>query len=437
MLRKVLLHKSGCPQLKRCFSVSNNLLEKHNCKVLVVGGGTGGCTVAAKLTKWMKKDEVIVLEPADKHYYQPLFTLCGGGIKTVQDSYKSMQSVLPPKAKWIKKAAGKFDPDSNTVTTVDGDIITYDVLVVATGLQLRYEKIPGLVDALEKFNNVGSIYLPQYAEKTFKVLQGFKDGDAIFTYPQSPVKCPGAPQKICYISEDVLKSMGKRGGAKITYNTSLPVIFGVKRYADALWEVVKKRDIKVNLQTSLVEVKPDKNEAVFENLETKERFTSGYSMLHAVPPMSPPDVVTSCKQLVNEAGFVDVNKDNLQHVKYPNVFAIGDCSSSPNSKTTAAVAAQAPVVHAHIKAFLTNDKSSLAYNGYASCPLVTGYRKCILAEFDYDLTPQETFPIAQNRELWSMYVMKKDFMPVLYWNLMLKGNWNGPQIVRKMLRLGF
>ncbi|EDW68673.1 sulfide:quinone oxidoreductase, mitochondrial [Drosophila virilis] len=421
--------------LVRHLSASQALHDKHDCKVLVVGGGSGGCAMAAKLSSRLGRNKVIVVEPADKHYYQPMFTLIGGGMKRLEHSYKPMSQVLPKKAKWVREAAIEFDPDSNTVKTTGGNTIKYDMLLIATGLQLNYNKIPGLEEALAIPNGkVSSIYSPMYVDRVYDCLRNIKDGNAIFTYPSSPVKCPGAPQKIVYISEHYFRKMGKRDKINVIYNTALPVLFGVKHYADALWPIVKKRNITVNTRRNLIEVKPGQDIAVFENLDNPaERFEEKYSMLHAVPPMSAPEALTRCKQLINEAGFVSVDQSTLQHTKYKNVFAIGDSSGSPNSKTAASAAAQSPVVFRNMIAALNGKPLRDVYDGYASCPLVTGYNSVILAEFDYSLTPLETFPVAQNKERYSMFIMKKDLMPLLYWKLMLPGYWNGPALMRNLL----
>ncbi|XP_052889356.1 sulfide:quinone oxidoreductase, mitochondrial [Anopheles moucheti] len=419
----------------RGISTSNFLNENHKCKLLVVGGGSGGCSVAAKASNKLGEGKVIVLEPADKHYYQPMFTLIGGGIKKLEDSHRPMKSVLPALATWIKDSAVKLEPELNTVHTSNGDKIEYEYLLVAVGLQLNYDKIPGLVEALSIPNgNVCSNYSPKYVDRTFQALQKFKGGNAVFTFPNSPVKCPGAPQKILYIAEHYFRKSNKRKNAQLQYNTALPVLFGVKHYADALWKIVKKRDINVNLRTNLVAVKPATNEAVFENLDKpEEQFTVKYEFLHVTPPMGAPDVLKACKSLVNEVGFVDVSKDTLQHQKFSNVFAIGDCSSSPNSKTAASVAAQSQVVYKNLMAAMEGKTPNHVFDGYASCPLVTGYNTCVLAEFDYSLTPLETFPLDQSKERFSMYLMKKDFMPALYWHLLLNGLWNGPGLLRKLM----
>lgn len=421
--------------LTRGFATSNMVNENHKCKVLVVGGGSGGCAVAAKLSNKLGQGKVIVLEPAERHYYQPMFTLIGGGMKTVKDSFRPMGKVLPTLATWVKDAAVKFEPENNTVYTEKGDKIEYDLLLVAVGLQLNYGDVPGLVEALSIPNGkVCSNYSPKYVSRTFEALQRFKSGNAIFTYPNSPVKCPGAPQKVMYIGEHYLQKTKKRQNANVIYNTSLAVLFGVKHYADQLWKIVEKRDIKVNLRTNLVEVFPEKNQAVFQNLDNPEqKFTTDYELLHATPPMSTPDALRNCKSLVTETGFVDVSKDTLQHVKFDNVFTIGDCSASPNSKTAASVAAQSQVVYKNMVAVMNGVKPGRVFDGYASCPLVTGYNSCIMAEFDYSLTPLETFPIDQSKERYSMFLMKKDIMPPLYWYLLLNGLWNGPAFARKIM----
>ncbi|XP_059620369.1 sulfide:quinone oxidoreductase, mitochondrial [Phlebotomus argentipes] len=413
----------------RCFS------SARKCKVLVVGGGSGGCSVSAKLSSKLGPGKVVILDPAESHYYQPMFTLIGGGMKKLEDSVTPMKETLPSLATWVQDSVMQFEPEANTVITKKGDRIEYEEMVIAVGLELRYDKVPGLVEALAiPGGKVCSNYSPKYVNRTLEALNNFQQGNAIFTFPNSPVKCPGAPQKAAYLAEHYLRRAKKRKDARIIYNTALPVIFGVKHYADALWKVAKKREVTVNLRMNLKQVFPERNQAVFENLDKPgEESTMDYSLLHVTPPMATPDVLLSCPGLTNAAGFVDVNKHTLQHVKYPNIFAIGDCSSTPNSKTAASVAAQAPVVYRNLLAVMEGNPPSASYNGYASCPLVTGYNSCILAEFDYDLQPLETFPIPQDKERYSMLLLKKHFMPFLYWQFMLNGMWNGPAIVKTLL----
>lgn len=203
-----------------------------------------------------------------------MFTLVGGGIKSLKDSWRPMEECITSKAKWLKDSAVEFDPNKNEVTTAKGDKITYEFLIVAVGLTTRFDQIPGLVDALSEPNGpVCSNYSASYVDRTYSAFNSFKEGNAIFTFPNSPVKCPGAPQKIMYLFEHFTRKNGIRDKANIIYNTALPVIFGVKHYADALNKVCEMRNITVNTRTNLVEIKPEKREAIFQNLDKLEEKT--------------------------------------------------------------------------------------------------------------------------------------------------------------------
>ena len=407
--------------------------------VVIIGGGSGGCTMAAKLTRKLGPGSVAVIEPSDVHYYQPMWTLIGAGQVGFDRSRKPMKACLPKKADWIRDKVAIINPTDNTLVTESGKEVGYDFLVVATGINTNFDAIKGLPEAFE-VPGVCSNYSPIYLTKTQAAIENFPKtgGNAIFTFPNSPVKCPGAPHKIMYLADHAWRQAGKRENVNIIYNSSLGVIFGVKKYADALWEyVVNKRGMNVNFRHNLIEVKPDTKEAVFEWLDRPgETATYPFEMLHVVPPMKTPEFLRNTERLCNEAGFVDVSKTSLRHNVYPNVFALGDCSSLPTSKTAAAIAGQSAILSKTFDAVLKGEEPTAIYDGYTSCPLVTGDGKCILAEFDYDLQPLETFPINQGKERWSMYYMKKDAIPFVYWNFMLTGYWVGPKPFRKLLHLG-
>jgi sulfide:quinone oxidoreductase len=163
-------------------------------RVLIVGGGAAGISVAARLVKDV--DDVAVIEPSDKHYYQPLWTLVGGGCSTVDKTERAESSVMPKKATWIKDAADAFDPDNNIVHTAGGKSISYDVLVVCPGIQLDWDKIPGVSDTLGQ-NGLSSNYLPDLAPKTWDFVQATRSGNALFTMPSGPIKVRRRPAEDC------------------------------------------------------------------------------------------------------------------------------------------------------------------------------------------------------------------------------------------------
>lgn len=391
--------------------------------VLIIGGGTGGLTVASQLLERENSPAVTVIEPADTHYYQPLWTLVGAGVFSREKSARPMGDVMPRDANWVQDAVTDIEPDANSVTTSDGTRHEYDSLVVSAGLQLNWDGIPGLNDAIERpGSGVVSNYAYESCEQTWAAIQDFPaGGTALFTEPTMGIKCGGAPQKIAYLADDAFRRQGVRAGSDIAFMKAKPKLFSSRPYEKTLYDVVERKDIALHLMTELVEVRPDAQEAVFEDLESGNCTTIEYDLLHAVPPMSAPDVVAE-SPLADDDGFVDVDPETLRHTTYDNVFALGDNSNLPTSKTGAAIRDQAPVLVDHLMATVHESVSSDAqYDGYTSCPLVTGYGKLVLAEFDYDKEPQESFPFDQTKERYSMYALKAYGLPRMYWHGMLKG----------------
>ncbi|MCL6489512.1 MAG: NAD(P)/FAD-dependent oxidoreductase [Alicyclobacillus mali] len=389
--------------------------------IVIVGGGTAGISTAARLLRehpsW--RGQVAIVEPAEKHYYQPLWTLVGAGAAPLEATERDEASLIPPGAVWIRDAVVAFRPEQGEIELASGAALSYDALVVSMGIQMDWNKIKGLEGNIGR-NGICSNYTYEYVQTTWSALQKFRGGNAVFTMPETPIKCGGAPQKIAYLADDYLRKKGVRHKAQIHFVTGTPTIFSVKKYADALMKVVERKHIHTHFKHRLIEVKADDKVAVFENLDTGETMALDFDLLHVVPPMSAPDVIKQ-SPLANEAGWVDVDKFTLQHVRYPNVFSLGDCSSLPTSKTGAAIRKQVPVLVHNLTAYLANRPVEAEYHGYTSCPLVTGYGRLILAEFDYSHEPEETFPFDQGQERFSMYVLKKSFLPVLYWDGMLKG----------------
>ncbi len=389
-------------------------------QVVIVGGGTAGISVAARLTNgWFNKRDVAVMEPADTHYYQPLWTLVGGGVVPKEITGRPMKSVIPKRVHWIKDAVAEFEPDKNVIRTREGKIITYDWLVVAAGLQINWDKIPGLKEGVTK-NGVCSNYSYETVDSTWQNIKNFKGGTAIFTMPSGAVKCGGAPQKIMYLAEETFRRNGVRKGSTVMFTSTLPNIFAVDRYRKTLEEIIQRKQIVCHFREELIEIFGDRREAVFRNLDSGETISRSYDMLHVTPPMGPPTFIAK-SSLADKDGWVDVDRATLQHKKFPNVFSIGDCSNLPTSKTGAAIRKQAPVLVGNLIAAMSSQKMSGKYDGYTSCPLVTGYGKLVMAEFDYDKKPEETFPIDQSKERWSMWLVERYLLPQLYWHGMLKG----------------
>ncbi|KAN0029546.1 hypothetical protein ACTA71_007675 [Dictyostelium dimigraforme] len=415
---------SGVISASQLLSEKEKRKLKDVTKIVVVGGGAGGLSVASQLEhKFKSKGDIVIVEPSEKHYYQPLWTLVGGGIFSRKDSERNEKDFIPKGATWIKDSVTIFKPEENIVLTKDGKEIDYDYLVVSTGLELYWDKVKGLKENLGK-NGVTSNYSYDSCEKTFEFIKSLKPGNvAIFTVPTTGVKCGGAPQKILWLCDDYLRKHGIREQVKLDFNSAGASMFPVKKYSEVLDKMAKERGVNQNFAHNLVEIKGDSKEAVFETPQGTK--TVKYDMLHVVPPMGPYSFIKNSPLADPVTGFVNVNKETLQHVKYDNVFSLGDTSNLPTSKTAAAITSQAPVLVGN----LINHKLGLPlnhkYDGYTSCPITTSYSKIILAEFKYGFEVSESLPFDQSKESYFPMFLKKYVFPTAYWEGMLKGRWFG------------
>jgi len=391
-------------------------------QILIIGGGNAGISTAAQLLRKKKDLQIAIIEPSDKHYYQPAWTLVGAGVFDIKKTIRTEASVMPRDVKWIKEAAAIFQPQENTVITAEGNTYTYDYLIVAPGIQLNWHDVHGLKETIGKVG-VTSNYSYLYAPYTYECLKAIKPGDTIlFTAPSTPTKCGGAPQKVMYMTADYLRRKGILKDVTLEFVSGGSMLFGVKKYAVSLQKMVDKYGITLHFKHDLISIDGDKKEATFRLMDGwgNVTITKKYNMIHVTPPQSAPDFVRQ-SLLVDAKGWIDVNKFTLQHVKYQNIFALGDATNTPNAKTGAAVRKQVPVLVNNLVALLEHRSMTEKYTGYGSCPLTVGYGKLVLAEFGYDNKVMETFPFDQARPRWSMWILKKYILPWLYWHKILKG----------------
>jgi len=406
-------------------------------QIVIVGGGAAGITVAAQLLKKDRNLDIAIIEPSEKHYYQPAWTLVGGGEYQIENTVKDEQHLIPNGVTWIKNYVEKFEPDNNLVITRDGQEIKYNYLIVCPGIQIDWHLIKGLKEALGK-GGVTSNYSKDYAPYTWETIKNFSGGNAIFTFPATPIKCGGAAQKIMYMAEETLRKRGVRNNSNIIFCTPCSRMFGVPEYSELLEKIVKQKNIEVKFQHNLIAIKPETKEAIFAvNKETGiEKVSIQYDLIHVTPPMSAPEFIKNSQLAVQNGtmqGWVDVNKSTLQHNLYPNVFSLGDVAGLPTSKTAAAIRKQAPVVVKNILSLIQARQVNEQYNGYTCCPLITGYGKVMMAEFDYENKPVSSFFLHPVKERFSMWVVKRYALPWLYWNRMLTGEPFEPDILKDLL----
>lgn len=422
-------HEIGAP-------VTATYLTPASARIVIVGGGTAGITVAARLCRAIKNPKVTIIEPSEQHVYQPGQTLVGGGVFTHDQIVRNERNYIPAAARWVKESVVAFHPEQNAVVTSSGQRIGYDYLIVAPGLQLNFDQIAGLAGHLGK-DGICSIYTLNDAVRTWPMIDGFKGGNAIFTFPATPIKCAGAPQKIMYMADDTFRRHGVRIDSHLTYATAGPRIFGIDAYVGPLNQVADRKKIERKYQHQLVEVRPGKKEAVFsvtrekiqgnQKVQEKVQEVLLYDLLHVVPPMSAPTFIQTSPLAHMEGpdkGWLKVDRFTLQHLDYPNIFGLGDVIGVASTKTGAAIRKQAPIVVHNLLATIDGRDAAASfqkYTGYTSCPLITGYRKLILAEFDYSGKPAPSIPWNSTKERLSGWLIKVYALPALYWHGMLRG----------------
>jgi sulfide:quinone oxidoreductase len=395
----------------------NEPISRH--VIAIVGGGAAGLTVAALLKAAQADLDIAVIEPSEHHYYQPAWTLVGGGAFQVEKTRRDTARCMPAGVKWIRERTASFDPEHNRVELASGARVEYRYLVVAAGLQLDWGRIDGLEATLGK-NGVTSNYRYDLAPYTWECIRNLRGGEALFTQPAMPIKCAGAPQKILYLAADHCRR--KRVDVGMHFFTPGPAMFGVPFYSRALDKVVAHYGIQPHFGHNLVAVDGAARRATFEvsSGDSKQRVEQAFDLLHVVPPQSAPDFIKA-SPLADASGWISVDKHSLRHTRFENVFGLGDCTTTPNSKTAAAVRAQAPVAVANLLQLLHGKGETKSYDGYASCPLTTSKGKIMLAEFLYDGVVAPSFPLDPRIPRRMYWWLKKYYLPFLYWR-MLGGN---------------
>ena len=393
--------------------------------IVIVGGGSAGIAIASSLLARLSDLDIAIIEPSDKHYYQPGWTMVGAGVFDAPSTVKPEAAVLPSGVKWIPAKVATFEPHNNCVVLENGQAVGYQQLVVCPGLKLNWAGIEGLEETLGK-NGVTSNYRYDLAPYTWELVQNLGAGKAIFTQPPMPIKCAGAPQKAMYLSCDTWRSAGKLKDIQVQFYNAGAVLFGVADYVPALMEAVNGYGIDLQFGHTLTKVDGAAKQATFTKTlpdGTKESIITSFDMIHVVPPQTTPDFIKA-SPLADAAGWVDVDPSTMRHKQFANIYAAGDVGNTTNAKTAAAARKQAPVVAHNLLAAMGKAKGTASYDGYGSCPLTVSKGRIVLAEFLYGGKVAPTFPNWLNngkRPTRLAWFLKASILPWVYWNAMLKG----------------
>ena len=420
-------------------------------KIVIIGGGAAGCSVASLIVNKLANPDITVIEPNPQSVsYQPGQTMIAAGIWQPDDIVGQSKDFLPSAATWIQDKVVEIDADNNRLVTSKSGEVKYDFLIVAAGLQLNYEKIEGLSRDMIGANGISSIYFPEGAKKTWELMQKFvaeaksgKKVEGVFSHPNTPIKCGGAPKKIMYLTNSRLHEAGARKNATLTFYPNGGKMFGVPEYHDAIVKQFEARDMRWKYKHNLIGVDASKKVATFdhhylikgdwdEDLEEFDMIPQikkvevPFDFLHVTPPMSAPDVVKESalswkRGSASKGGWVELNKETLQHTRYPNVFSLGDVAGIPMGKTGGSIRKQYTVVAQNLISVMEGKEPTQKYGGYTVCPLITDIGTVMLAEFDWSRKPTPSFPLDPTQERWIWWMLKAYMLKPMYFHGMLKG----------------
>lgn len=391
-------------------------------EVLIIGGGNAGVSLAARLRRYGVKD-LAVVEPGDQHHYQPLFSHIAGGRAKASDAVRLQRAVMPRGVEWIRDAAVDVDADASTLTLASGRQLGYGHLVVCPGLQLDWDQIPGLAAAVHSTSGA-SHYDFALAAKAWTLLSGLEAGTAVFTMPSGPIKCGGAAQKPMYLACDYWREQGVLQDIRVIMVQPSPTVFGVPGVDDELNRKVAEYGIELRLNSELVSVDAAAQTALIRNNAAGSSEELRYDVLNAVPPQSAPDWLkaTALPAPEDSGGFVEVDPQTLRHVRFPNIWSLGDAAGTSNSKSGGALRKQTKVLAKNLIAARKGAPLPEKYNGYSVCPFTVSRSTVVFAEFDAGYRPMPSIPkIPTWKESRASWVVDRDVFPRVYWNLILKG----------------
>ncbi len=397
--------------------------EKRHHEVLIIGGGNAGISLAGRLRRYRFKD-VAVVEPKNRHLYQPLFSHIAGGTADAFEAVRLQSAVTPSGVTWIQDRAVDVSTETHTVLLSSGSAITYDHLVVCPGIQNDWTAIPGLKEAMEGPYGASN-YEYELAPKAWDLFRGTTSGTVIFTQPPGPASCAGAAQKPLYLACDHWRREGVLQDIRVILVVPTPTIFGMDIIDEELNRKAAEYGIEVRFSTELASVEPEARTVQLLDTVTGAAETLAYDVLHAVPPQSAPQWLKSTDLPApgHQDGFVEVDPVILRHPRFPNIWSLGDSASTLNSKSGAALRVQTKILAKNLRSVVKGRKPTAKYNQYSACPFVVSRNTVVFSEFDDKYAPMPTVPkwddLARERRL--TFIAERIMLPKVYWNLILRG----------------
>jgi sulfide:quinone oxidoreductase len=380
--------------------------------VLVVGGGNGGLSVAARLRR--AGADVAVIEPSETHYFKPLFSHIAGGTARPREAARPQSDVFPKDVVWIHDSVTAVDASAHEVQLASGGVVGYDHLVLAPGIRNDWDGIPGLETAI-RTPHVASNYEFDLAVKSSRLLRDVREGTVVFVQAQGPASCAGAAQKPMYQACAYWRAKGVLDSIRVVLLVPESSVYGVPEIDEELERKIEEYGIELRTDAPLRSVDADRRVVSFG---AGEELT--YDVLLVEPPQVAPRWIAE-SGLADADGFVDVDPRTLRSTTHATVWSLGDAAGTWNSKSGGALRKQAKVLAQNLTAVLAGDVPRAMYDGYGVCPFTVSRNTAVFAEFDDQGRLQPTLWRGSYKESRRNWIIDRHVFPKLYWHLILQG----------------
>lgn len=390
--------------------------------VRVLGAGTAGTQLANRLRRRLPLEtwNVSVVEPEEDHCYRPGLLFVPFGTYERADVVRPLQRLLRDGIDVVRAGVASVDPDAHNVTLDDGRELAYDLLVIATGSELRPEATPGLLGS-EWGRSIHEFYTLEGAEALHGALECFDAGRLVVHVAELPITCPVAPLEFAFLADAHFRSRGVRDRIEIVYATPLDAAFTTPEAADRLADLLDRRGIVLETDVVVEEV-----DAAAHEIRTFDERRIGYDLLVTVPVHSGTRSLEG-SGLVDHAGFVEVDPATLQARGHPDVFAVGDAADLPTAKSGSAAHHAGDVLIENLVARAHGDEPPARYDGQVECFVETGDERAVLLAYDYAAPPRSgRYPMPglgpfTLLEETAMNHAGKMLFKWSYWHLFLRG----------------
>jgi len=391
-------------------------------KILILGGGTAGTMMANKLYKAVDHQEleITIVDKHKTHYYQPGFLFIPFGIYNKSDVIKPKGDFFPAGVNVIYQEIDRIEGEKNRVLLMDGRVLNYDFLIIATGTQTRPDQTSGLLGE-HWYKTIFDFYTIEGATALHRFFKSWEGGKLVMCIAEMPFKCPVAPIEFVSLAEAYFTEKGIRDKVDITFVTPLPGAFTKPVATKMLSRMLEEKNIKVVPEFYLESVDGDRK--VIKSYDEQE---IPYDVLTIVP-MNMGSEVIERSGLGDDMNYVDTDKYTLQSKQFDNIFVLGDASNIPTSKAGSVAHFASEILFENIMNAMEGRPLTAKFDGHANCYIETGYGKGALIDFNYDTEPLPgTFPLPGIGPFGLLKNTKinhygKMIFRWIYWHILLRG----------------